>query len=205
MIFAPSEDADQPGHLPSLITVFAVRPVGSWGPKVSLRGQQRLWSDWADAQADLSLCWAHRPFCWFCHEAAHFHIQGNRQVDETWRTGRGIYLMPTNKALNLSTVCLSGYLKGGWRPAEDYTWCQQTKHWLCLQFAGQATWKVDETWRTGRGIYLMSTNEVVVYILPVRLPCDQTWTAYIRCQHSEQISLIRNDDLALNYYADITQ
>ena len=24
----------------------------------------------ADAQADLSLRWAHMPFCWFCHEAA---------------------------------------------------------------------------------------------------------------------------------------
>ena len=32
------------------------------------------WSDWADAQADLSLRWAHRSFCWFCHEAAHFVI-----------------------------------------------------------------------------------------------------------------------------------
>ena len=21
---------------------------------------------------DLSLCWVHRPFCWFCHAAAHF-------------------------------------------------------------------------------------------------------------------------------------
>ena len=29
------------------------------------------WSDWADAQADLSLRWAHMPFCWFCREAAH--------------------------------------------------------------------------------------------------------------------------------------
>ena len=28
------------------------------------------WSDWADAQDDLSLRWAHMPFCWFCHEAA---------------------------------------------------------------------------------------------------------------------------------------
>ena len=26
------------------------------------------------AQADLSLCWAHRSFCWFCHAAAHFKI-----------------------------------------------------------------------------------------------------------------------------------
>ena len=29
------------------------------------------WSDWADAQADLSLRWAHMPLCWFCHKAAH--------------------------------------------------------------------------------------------------------------------------------------
>ena len=28
------------------------------------------WSDWVDAQADLSLCWAHMPFCWFCHVLA---------------------------------------------------------------------------------------------------------------------------------------
>ena len=29
------------------------------------------WSDRADAQADLSLHWAHSSFCWFCHAAAH--------------------------------------------------------------------------------------------------------------------------------------
>ena len=26
--------------------------------------------DWADAQADLSLRWAHMLFCWFCHALA---------------------------------------------------------------------------------------------------------------------------------------
>ena len=36
-----------------------------------LSGQRRLWSDWADAQANLGLRWAHRSFCWFCPEAAH--------------------------------------------------------------------------------------------------------------------------------------
>ena len=56
MACAPSEDSDQPGH-PS---------------KLSSCGQQRLLSDWADAQADLSLRWAHMPFCWFWHEAAQF-------------------------------------------------------------------------------------------------------------------------------------
>ena len=28
------------------------------------------WSDWVDAQVDLSLRWAHMPFCWFGHEVA---------------------------------------------------------------------------------------------------------------------------------------
>ena len=27
---------------------------------------QKLWPDWADAKADLCLCRAHMPFCWFC-------------------------------------------------------------------------------------------------------------------------------------------
>ena len=72
---APGEDSDQPGHPPSLIRVFAVRSMGSWGPKLSSCGQRRLWSDWADAQADLSLRRAHMPFCWFCHEAAQFNVQ----------------------------------------------------------------------------------------------------------------------------------
>ena len=39
---APSEDSDQPGHSPSLIWVFAVREMGSYGPKLSSCGQRRL-------------------------------------------------------------------------------------------------------------------------------------------------------------------
>ena len=46
-------------------TVFVVRPTGSQGPKVSSCGQQRLYSDWADAQADLNLSWAHNHFVGF--------------------------------------------------------------------------------------------------------------------------------------------
>ena len=66
-----SEDSDQPGHPPSLIRIFAVHSMTSSGPKLSSRGQRRLWSDWAHAQADLNLRWVHMSFCWFCHEAAH--------------------------------------------------------------------------------------------------------------------------------------
>ena len=62
--FAPSEDSDQPGHPPSLISVFAVCLMRSQGPKLSSCGQQRL-SNWADVQADLSLHWSHTHFVGF--------------------------------------------------------------------------------------------------------------------------------------------
>ena len=59
---APSKDSDQPGHLHSLIRVFAVRMKKPWVLSYPLSTQQRLWSDWADAQADWSLRWAHNHF-----------------------------------------------------------------------------------------------------------------------------------------------
>ena len=68
MTCAPSEDSDQPGHLPSLIRVLPVRMKGHCVLSYPMSAQRRLWSDWTDAQADLGLRWAHRSFCWFCHE-----------------------------------------------------------------------------------------------------------------------------------------
>ena len=62
---APSKDSDQPGHPPSLIRVFAVRMKEAWVLSYPLSTQWRLWWDWADAQDDLSLCWAHSHFVGF--------------------------------------------------------------------------------------------------------------------------------------------
>ena len=39
---APSEDSDKPGHPPRLIRVFAVRFMGTLGPKIFPGGQRRL-------------------------------------------------------------------------------------------------------------------------------------------------------------------
>ena len=52
---APSEDTDQPAHTRSLIRIFTGHSLDNQGCKVSSRGQRRLWSDCANAQADLSL------------------------------------------------------------------------------------------------------------------------------------------------------
>ena len=90
---APSEDSDQPRHPPSLIRVFAVRMKKTWVLSHPLSAQRRLWSDWADAQADLrsdqtgqmlirlGRCpgWSKssldaQSFYWFCHEAAQIRL-----------------------------------------------------------------------------------------------------------------------------------
>ena len=39
-----------------------------------LHADSEDWSDWADAQADLSLHWAHKLFYEFCRAAAQFHF-----------------------------------------------------------------------------------------------------------------------------------
>ena len=67
---APSEDSDQPGHLPSLIRVFAVCMKKPWVLSYLMSGQRRMirlgrcpgWSE-------VSL--VTHSFCWFCHVAAH--------------------------------------------------------------------------------------------------------------------------------------
>ena len=56
MACAPSEHSDQSGHPPSLIRVYAVLMKNALVISYLFSAQQRLWSDWADAKADLSLC-----------------------------------------------------------------------------------------------------------------------------------------------------
>ena len=96
----PAKTQIEPGHPPSLIRIFAVRMKKAWVLSYPLRAQRRLWSDWPDAQADLSLRWAHMPFCWFCHEAAQIIIWARAQQ-------------------NLQNhMCFLQRLKSGWAAAQ---------------------------------------------------------------------------------------
>ena len=49
------------------------------------------WSDRADAQADLSLRWAHRSFCLFCLDVAHF--SNFRIITEIFRVYKFFWLL----------------------------------------------------------------------------------------------------------------
>ena len=62
---APSEDSDEPRHPPSPIRVSAVHMKKACVLSYTLSAQRRLWSDWADAQTDLSLRLAHGHFVGF--------------------------------------------------------------------------------------------------------------------------------------------
>ena len=46
----------------------------AWVLSYPLSAQRRHWSDWADAQADLSLRWAHSHFVGFVTRQLNFHV-----------------------------------------------------------------------------------------------------------------------------------
>ena len=54
--------------------IWSESSLSAWkihGPLATHWVHSEDWSDCADSQADLSLRWAHRPFCWFCPAPAH--------------------------------------------------------------------------------------------------------------------------------------
>ena len=86
MACAPSEDSDQPVHLPSPIepSLSAWRKFGSLATHWS---HSEDWSDGADLGWSESSLGA-QAFCWFCHEAAqlfHCSVKGLLKANEFWK------------------------------------------------------------------------------------------------------------------------
>ena len=71
MTCGPSEGSDQQGHPARMISLCST--LVAKDPRIPSVNSEDS-SDWADAQADLSLCWAHRSLCWFCPAIAHLII-----------------------------------------------------------------------------------------------------------------------------------
>ena len=66
------------------------------------------WSDWVDAQADLSLHWAHRSFCWFCHASAQMvsmNTCGEGSTISSFANGDKLYPIILNYALLKHLTC----------------------------------------------------------------------------------------------------
>ena len=69
MACAPSEDSDQPGHPPSLISLRCPHEE-SFGPLLPIERTAKTLISLGGCQADLILRWA-QSFFLFCHEVAH--------------------------------------------------------------------------------------------------------------------------------------
>ena len=65
-------------------SVFAVRMKKAWVLSYPLSAQRRPWSDWVDAQADLSLGWAHSHFVGFVMRRLKFIILCICTGQEQW-------------------------------------------------------------------------------------------------------------------------
>ena len=128
---APSEDSDQPRHPPSLIRVFAVRMKKAWVLSYLLSTQQRLWSDWADAQADPSLRWVHIHFVGFVMSrlnytdiAAHNRLSQLVQVfDHTWKVSFGLFLGHSKHLEVCVSFCTNSQWKlnyHNWAPSSEF-------------------------------------------------------------------------------------
>ena len=87
MSLCMSKPTKWPVHPAKTQISLGIRPVWSefslsaWrsiGTLATHREHSEDWSVWADAQADQSLRWAHKSFCWFCHAQA--KMQMHRQL-----------------------------------------------------------------------------------------------------------------------------
>ena len=75
MSFAPSEDSDQPRRPPSLIRAYVGAQWVAKDPSFLHADSEGSDQTGIDAQADQSLRWVYRSFCWFCHEAAQIRMK----------------------------------------------------------------------------------------------------------------------------------
>ena len=77
--------------------------------KLSSCGQRRLWSDLGHVQANLSLRWAHIPFCWLCHVAAHFVVSRFSAFPLGARRGLQYLIVTLPRYFSLVSFYLSMY------------------------------------------------------------------------------------------------
>ena len=94
----------------SICPVWSESSLSTWRSIGSLaihKVHSEDWSDWADSQADLSLCWAHSSYCLFCHAQAHLRFDSSTTQKMRMVYVRGWY----SRCLNQARVMLPYHQK----------------------------------------------------------------------------------------------
>ena len=137
MTCAPSEDSDHPKNSHCQIRAFTVR-LKKGLDRHPKKAHDEDWSDWAD----LSLRWAYRAFCWFCHATIAYLTQPSMPKPTKWH----VRPAKTQIILRIRTV-KSELSLSAWRkvwtatPKKRTTKTDQTG--LTWAFAGRIGYFVD--------------------------------------------------------------
>ena len=122
------------GLQPSLIRVFAVRmkkPVVLSYPQ---RAKRSLWSDWADAQADLSLRWAYRSFFWFWFwRMEQEKVSDKKNKNTTFLSSWSIRSIPICRTTKITT-------RGSLLSWDGSNWVLEPIHTVFCRSAKQIVW-----------------------------------------------------------------
>ena len=145
-------------HPPSLIKVLAVRTKKAWVLSYPLNAQRRLWSDWADAQAELSLRCAYSHFVGFVmsrltcsDDPQQKQHSGTVSNDLLWDFNR-FYEYPNLAAL----ASVVGSKCGGvCRGAFKKVWCFQKAS--CVR----KTWCFWKAWCVPKALFVQTAKPVL--------------------------------------------
>ena len=117
----------------SASSLFMWRKLGSL-ISYPLSAQRRLWSDWVDAQADLSFRWVHMPFCWFCHEVAQIATDSDNYTPNYIESKIFHYKLNTSRTSNLFNFILQHESEftahvWNWMLQKEYKNCNIKGYW----------------------------------------------------------------------------
>ena len=121
-------------------SLFAWRNLGSLR-SYSLSALQRLWSDWGDAQADLSFCWAHTHFVGFVMvwiKSKIFYFFEN-STSETGRMPRLIWVFAGGRVILFVLSCR------GWVRSDQASSCQSCDFLFRPGFCCQGLFRVKQS------------------------------------------------------------
>ena len=149
--------------------VFAVRMKKVWVLTYPLSAQRRLWSDWADAQADLSLRWAHTHFVGFVMSwliCVDWYLSVPR---ETGRAAKQDLKMSRDMTKQTEWLCAQRRLRSSWTSAQsDQSSLPAWRNLGSLTTYWAHSEDSDQTGRMPRLIWVFAGHTLILLVLTYR-------------------------------------
>ena len=130
-----------PAKTQTILGIFAVRMEKHWVLSYPLSALQRLWSDLVDAQADLSLRWVHRPFCWFVMRRLNCRKHEAKPTTNNLQTCEQIEFYTKFSFFSYNYSTWSDSLAAMWMSWQlSYKLKSRKWHWRLMPLPGLTSW-----------------------------------------------------------------